>query len=234
MAAGAGELEQLLDGGRRGRELGLGRPSPPHRNNDDIEIGGEHTGGVTGDRGLADALARSDNRDRRQLEGRKGRRVEPEVGAHVREPGGEHAAREPEAVARSEHGLVREVVHQLRLELRDRILQVVRERNAVVVAASQLLGPADEYRCRNLVWQRRERVADDGRVVLAVDEGQSPHAPGRLSLAPGEAGLRERLAPLERERGHRVVTSRSIPAVYFWNASVSSENSMIRSRPWNG
>ena len=54
-----------------------------------------------------------------------------------------------------------------------------------------------------------ERVANHGRVVLPVHDG-------------------------EGARHERVVTSPSIRAVYFSNASVFVENWMIRSCPWNG
>src|SRR5437868_6353610 len=60
-----------------------------------------------------------------------------------------------------------------------------------------------------VVRQLRERVAHPGRVVLAVDQRERPHC-------------------------DRVVTSPSILAVYFSNASVSVETWMIRSCPWNG
>ena len=82
------------------------------------------------------------------------------------------------------------------------------ERDAVVVVSPQLLRPADENGRRELVRELGESVADDRRVVLAVDERD---------------GAR-----------HRVVTSRSMRRVYFWKWSVSSENSMMRSRPWKG
>ena len=83
----------------------------------------------------------------------------------------------------------------------DRRLQVVHERNAVVVVPVQLLRAADEVRADEVVRQLGEGVANDLGVVLAVDQG-------------------------DRAR-HRVVTSSSMRAVYFSNASVSVENWMI-------
>src|SRR5262249_5642624 len=84
------------------------------------------------------------------------------------------------------------------------------ERDAVVLAADELLAPAGEPGADDVVGQRRERVTHDRRVVLAVDDRNR--------------ALRHSLA----------VTSFSIRAVYFSNASVSSENWMIRSCPWYG
>ncbi len=84
------------------------------------------------------------------------------------------------------------------------------ERDAVVVAVpAQLLGAADEHRRDDEVVDLLERSADDGRVVLAVDDRDHASHP-------------------------RVVTSRSIRPVYFSYSNVSVENWMIRSSPWNG
>ena len=147
--------------------------------------------------------------ERRERKRRQLGRVEAKVGADVRQPERENPARDGEALARAEHRLVREVDHDLRLELRDRRLEVVHDRHAVVVPAAQLLGPAREPDAEELVGQGGERVAHHGRVVLPV---------------------------CDRQRSHQVlaVTSSSIRVVYFSNASVSVENWMIRSCPWNG
>jgi len=83
------------------------------------------------------------------------------------------------------------------------------ERHAVVLSAAQLLDAADEHRCDDEVVELFERLTDDGRIVLAVDDrDRAPH-------------------PL-------VVTSRSILPVYFSYSNVSVENWMIRSSPWKG
>ena len=83
------------------------------------------------------------------------------------------------------------------------------ERNAVVLAAAELLRAADEHRGDDEVVELLEGLADDGRVVLAVDDrDRAPH-------------------PL-------VVTSRSIFPVYFSYSNVSVENWMMRSSPWKG
>ena len=158
--------------------------------------------------GLPHPLARPDDPDRRQLERLENGNVEAEVGPDVRNAVGQGKAREPEALPRAEHGLVGEVDDRLGLELVDRRLQVVHERNAVVLASDQLLGAADEECRGEVVRQLGEGVAHDRGIVLTVDQG-------------------------DRAR-HRVVTSPSIRAVYFSNASVSVENWMIFSCPWNG
>ena len=111
-------------------------------------------------------------------------------------------AREPEALPRAEHGLVGEVDDQLRA------LEVLHERDAVILPAAQLLGPAREEGADDLVWKRRQRVTHDRDVVLPVDDDHGPH--------------------------RFVVTSPSIRAVYFSNSSVSIANWMIFSWPWNG
>src|ERR671931_677910 len=119
--------------------------------------------------------------------------------AGVRNPGGEHTAREPEPCGRAEHRLVREIEDEIRLELAQRQIEVVVSRNAVVRLAPQLLGPAEHHGADELVGQRGERVADRRCVVLAVDQGKSA-------------------------RHLCEVTSSSIRAVYFSNARVSVEN----------
>ena len=127
----------------------------------------------------------------------------------VREPGREHAAREPEPLARAEHGLVGEVDDELRPVLGEGRVQIGRDADAVVGVPAQLLGAADDVRRDEVVRELLERSLDDRRVVLAVDEG-------------------------ERAHHERVVTSSSIRPVYFSYSNVSSENWMIRSWPWNG
>ena len=124
-------------------------------------------------------------------------------------PAASDSRRQREPLPRAEHRLVREVDDHLRAVLGDRLLEARGERHAVVLAAAQLLGAADEHARDELVRQLRERVADDGRVVLPVDH-------------------RDRAAQPRDE------SSPSIRAVYFSNSSVSVENWMIRSCPWNG
>ncbi len=84
------------------------------------------------------------------------------------------------------------------------------ERHAVVLpaAAAELLGAARDERGDELVGQLGERGADDRDVVLPVDHRERPQ-------------LRDESSP-------------SIRAVYFSKSSVSVENWMIRSCPWNG
>ena len=154
-------------------------------------------------RGLPDPLAEADHSERRRLDRLELRRVEAKVGAHVRQPERERARRPEHALPRPEHRLVGEVDHEIR---RNRV-ERLDERDAVLVAAAKLLGPADEQRADEVVRQRLERVPHDGCEVLAVDERERPH--------------------VER-------TSSSILAVYFSYVFVSVENWMIRSCPWNG
>ena len=92
----------------------------------------------------------------------------------------------------------------------DRRLDGRLERNAVAVdVASELLGAADEHGGDDEIVDLLERRADDGRIVLAVDDRD--HASHPL-----------------------VVTSSSMRPVYFSYANVSVENWMMRSSPWNG
>ena len=132
-------------------------------------------------------------------------RVEAEVGAEIRQPERERARGPEHPLPRPEHRLVREVEHEIRLDGVER----VHERDSVVVAAAQLLGPAHEQRRDDVVGQRRERIPHDRRVVLPVDQDDRP-------------------------LGHVERTSSSIFAVYFSYVFVSVENWMISSCPWNG
>ena len=93
---------------------------------------------------------------------------------------------------------------------RDRRLDGRRERNAVVLAAAELLGAADE----------------DGRDDEVVELLE------RLARRPAGSARR-------RDRDARVSSSRSSPRgsilpVYFSYSKVSVENWMMRSSPWNG
>ena len=137
------------------------------------------------------------------------RRVEAKVGADVREAGGEYAAREPEALLRAEHRLVREIDDELRPVLGECAVEIVGEDDPVVRVVAQLLGAAHEVRGDEVVRQLLERRSHDRRVVLAVDQSQGA-------------------------RHERVVTSSSIRPVYFSYSKVSIENWMIRSCPWKG
>ncbi len=83
------------------------------------------------------------------------------------------------------------------------------ERHAVPLGVAELLGAADEHRRDDGRVELRQRLADDRRVVLAVDDRDRASHP-------------------------RVVTSRSILPVYFSYSKVSVENWMIRSSPWKG
>ena len=92
----------------------------------------------------------------------------------------------------------------------DRGLDGRLERHAVAVdVAAELLGAADEHGGHDEIVDLLERGADDGRIVLAVDDRDHASHP-------------------------RVVTSASMRPVYFSYSNVSVENWMIRSSPWNG
>ena len=129
VAAGLRAGDELLDGRRRLDELRLRRTAAAHRDDDDAPVAREEASQVRGDRGLPDPLPGPDHRDRRQLERLELRRVEPEIGADVREPGRERPRRPLEPLERAEHGLVRQVDDDLRGA------EAVDERDAVVAAA---------------------------------------------------------------------------------------------------
>jgi hypothetical protein len=52
----------------------------------------------------------------------------------------------------------------------DRLLDPGHERDSIVLLAAELLGSSDADRGDDLVGELRERVSDDGRIVLAVDD----------------------------------------------------------------
>jgi len=114
---------------------------------------------------LADALPGPDHRDRGELERLQARRVEAEVGAYVRQPGGERTGRPAKSLRRPEHRLVREVDDDVCP------VEALDERHPIVASLSQLLGATDHDRADELVRQRGERITHHRRVVLAVDEG---------------------------------------------------------------
>ena len=128
------------------RHLGLGRAASSHRDHDDLPVACVQPGCVSRDRGLPDALAGADDPDRRERERLQLGRVEAKVGADVGEAGGEYAAREPEALPRAEHRLVREIDDELRPVLGERAVEIVGEDDPVVRVATQLLGAAHEVR----------------------------------------------------------------------------------------
>ena len=202
------ERNERVDRGRHGHDLGLGRPSSPHRDNDDASVDSEKPRNVTGHGGLADALTCPDDGDRRELEGLAQRRIETEVRSDIRQPQREDPAREREALDGAEHRLVREVDDHVRSMLGDCGLHVGGERNAVLLSPAQLLVTPDQNGRDELVRQLGERVTHDGGVVLAVDDGESPHV--------------------------RAVTSSSIAPVNFAYSRVSRANETSFTWPWNG
>jgi len=135
-------------------------------------------------------------------------RVESEVGADVRHAACEHATGEHETVNRPEHGLVGEVDDDVRGVLRYRRLDVVDERNTVLLSSTQLLLAPHAHGRDELVRQLGERITNDRGVMLAVDDGESSQV--------------------------RAVTSSSIAPVNFAYSSVSSANETSLTWPWNG
>ena len=209
MPTGSRPRQQAFECRRDLDHLGLGRPAATHRDDDDRPVAGEYAREVARHRRLPHALARPDHGKRRERKRLERRRIEPEVGTHVRDARRERPAGKEQALAGPENGLVREVDDDLRPERRQSLLEALGERHAVVVAPAQLLGPADEQRGDERVRKLDQRVADDGRVVLSVDDRECAGQP-------------------------RDESSPSIRAVYFSNSSVSVENWMIRSCPWKG
>ena len=206
VAAGIRECEERLHGRRHPDHLGLRRSAPPHGHHDDAARAGRETRQVPRDRRLPDSLAGADDREGRRLDRREDGRLEAEVRAFVRDAEREHAAGEPQALDRAEHGLVRQVDDGVRAELLEGALHALAQRHAVALAAAQLLGAAHQHRGDDEVGQRLEGVADDRRVVLAVDED-------------------------ENASHGRDDTSRSMRPVYFSYSYVSTENWMMRSCP---
>ena len=205
----ARELEQRIDVRSDRRHLRLRRAASSHRDDDDLPVACVQPGRVRGDRCLPHALAGTDDPDRGKRKRLEHRRVEAKVGADVRKPGSEYAAREPETLPRPEHRLVREIDDELRPVLGECAVEIVGEDDSVVRVVTQLLGAAHEVRGHEVVRQLLQRRTHDRRVVLAVDESQGASH-------------------------ERVVTSSSIRPVYFSYSKVSIENWMIRSCPWKG
>ena len=190
--------------------LGLRRAAAAHRDDDDVAVAGEQPGEMAGHSRLPTRLpvpitdtAGSSNGSktggskrksaprtarRRERAGRESSRSRgPSTGSSDRSttiPAG--APRSPPPNSRRAAGRSRP------------------HRPPPAISPCRPRGRPDE-----LVRQLRERVADDGRVVLPVDDRHRPTQP-------------------------RDESSPSIRAVYFSNSSVSVENWITRSCPWNG
>ena len=208
MTTRARQLDERIHGWRNSDDLGFCRPAPPHRDDHDPTLGSKKTRQVARDRRLADALPRSDDGDRRELERPTCGRVETKVGTDVRHAACEHATGEGEARDRPEHGLVGEVDDDVRGVLCDRGLDIADERHAVLLSPTQLLLATNEHRRDEVVGKLGERITNDRGVMLAVDDGESSQV--------------------------RAVTSSSIAPVNFAYSSVSSANETSLTWPWNG
>ena len=207
MSPGPRELEERLQRRRDVRDLGIRRPTATHRHDHHLTRPCELPRDRAGHGGLPDPLPGPDDPERRQVERLECWRVEAKVGADVGQTRSEHATGEPKPFAWAEHRLVGEIDHDV--DRREPLLQLLDQRYPVVLASAQLLGAARAPRRRHVVGQPGDRIPHDRRVVLSVNDDKRP-------------------------RHDRVVTSPSIRAVYFSNSSVSIENWMIFSCPWNG
>jgi hypothetical protein len=151
-------------------------------------------------RGLPDALAGAEHGDRRAMRhALVARRPEFEIGAAVGGTRGQRRSRIREALRVAGDRLVGEIDDDLRPVLAQAALDAPQQHRLVDdgdaelgerVGGFQLLGPAQEHRRDELqavvASQHVEGVADHGRIVLAVDESQSPHA-RRLRGSTGRA-----------------------------------------------
>ena len=130
--SGARELDEVGDRRPPLDHLRLGRPAAAHRHDDDVAVAREQRGEVRRRAAvLPTRLPGADHGDRRQLEVGERGRVEPEVGADVRQPGRERLRGPAEALLGPEHGLVGEVDHDLRVaEVLDAAARRSRRRRA--------------------------------------------------------------------------------------------------------
>jgi hypothetical protein len=95
---------------------------------------------------LPHSLARTDDRDRRELERHPFRWVETEVCAEVRHALSKHSTCERESLERAEHRLVGEIDDDVGAMARNGCLDIALDGNAVVRPFSKLLRTADENR----------------------------------------------------------------------------------------
>ncbi len=100
------EREQVFDGRLGLRDDRLRRSAASHGDDHDLARAREQACDVTCDRRLAHALAAPDHGKCGNVEWLELDGIQTEVGADVRHPGSEHAARDAKAAARIEHRLV--------------------------------------------------------------------------------------------------------------------------------
>ena len=208
MASGSRELDERFDGRRDRDRLGLGGPPAPHGDDDDARSSASSRAMCPVTAVLPTRLpvptTAIEGSSKGANAGGSSRKSAPTYGNAV----SEDPACEREPLDRPEHRLVGEIDDDLGPVPLDRRADVVGKRHAVVLAAAQLLRSADEHRGDELVGKLGERVADDGRIVLAVDDRERPHV-----LA---------------------VTSSSMAPVNLAYSSVSSEKETSLTSPWNG
>ena len=198
MLARPDELEEQLERHAAGlRHLGFRRTAATHRDHHRREAAARRDPRhLAGDGGLAGPLAGAEDREGRGPErGREPlRRVEPEVRTHVGHAARERLGGNGHPLAIPEHGLVRQVQHQVGRELVDRgrdgrrtVLARAAERHAQVrqvarrrASRSRLTKHGGDHlvasRARDLDPPSRDR-----RVVLAVDEREGAHRGGTSS-----------------------------------------------------
>ncbi len=170
----------VVDGGRDLHDLGIRRPSPPHRDDDDAPVAGEQLCDVARDRGLPDALAGAD--DRRATAGRTARTTGARSGSPSPRTGARAASTRLASRIRSggpSTGSSERSRTTSGVELDDRLVERLQRAGRRSPLPAQLLGAADEHGRDHVVRQHGERVAYDGSVVLAVDHGDRSHPPAR-------------------------------------------------------
>ena len=178
---------------------------PAHRDDHDVPLACEQTRQMPGDGGLADALARADHRDGRQLE----RLV---AGGSKRKSAPMYAIPAASARDAQRRRSAREMTGSSeRSTSASAPCEALDERHTEALTVAQLLRPAGEDRAHPLVRQLPERLPDH---VGACSPSISATASSHSSAA--------------------AVTSPSMRLVYFSYSSVSRSNWMIFSDPWNG
>ena len=166
----------------------LGRPAAAHRDDDDVAVVREQARDVAGDRRLADALAGPDHGERRQLErlelaaarsgSRRPRTASPRASTRL---ASRNRSRGP-STGSSERSTTTSGSYRASASSRSS-----RERHAVVLAARELLGAADEHaRRRRRTAARRARRARPARSARrrSAPAPRSPRSSPRPRSAP--------------------------------------------------
>ena len=155
--------------GARLHHLRLGRPAAAHRDDDDVAVAARSRATCPVTPSCRRACRCRSPRATGTANGSNARRLEAEVGADVRQPGREHAAREREA-ARAGRAPARRRGRRRGPAEREPLVERRPQRHAVVLAAAELLRPADEHGADEVVRQARRARRGRRRVVLPVDQ----------------------------------------------------------------